>query len=63
MNLKKHYCSNSDYIDLNKVFKISYVLPEFEDILQEGYKLFKDNAKYHKEMKKTKKVKEKRGSK
>ena len=63
MNLKKNYFSHSDHVDLTKVLKISHVLPEFEDILQESYKLFKDNGKYHKEMKKAKKVKEKRGCK
>ena len=59
MNLKKNYFY-SDHVDLTKVLKISHVLPEFEDILQESYKLFKDNRKYHKETKKAKKVKEKR---
>ena len=61
--MKKNYFSHSENVDLTKILKISHVLPEFENILQESYKLFKDNGNYHKEMKKTKKVDEKRGCK
>ena len=38
-------------MNLKEKLKVDYILPEFVDIFEEGYSIYKDNSKIHKERK------------
>ena len=46
---------NKNEENLENILKIEYILPEFRDLLEEGYTLYKNNALHHKEIKAKKK--------